>query len=461
VINKNVSKRTVKAAVFAFSTPSARAEIGKAEQKPNEAKIVQWGERDDLPHHYLRLIGSSGTATSCLQLLETFINADGFRDENAAKCQVNETQTADSLLQDITGDIASLNGLALRVRFIEGKVQVENLPLECVRKLSSGQFIFNPTFGQKKINKELDEILTGYSTLEALKEAYIENPEEVSETGQLYYYYYKTKGAYDYPKPPYATVGGLADIENDTEISLYDLDEVKSGFRLNAIMTAIGNYEDILDENGEAIENPDLANLKANLKSFTERTSAIEARKKIMLLTAETQELVPKLEPFNNSKSLELMDAVTLRIANKVCRHMVTPPVLVGIATAGQLGQTQEIVNMIQLFQMRIVKYQSIIQRVMEELFPEISDWMISTLNPLKFIPAEVIAKMTDEEIRAIGGLPAIENVFPVEIQKTLTALNALTPLVANKVLESMTESEIRALIGLNPKIETNGIINQ
>lgn len=399
---KNVSRtakprRTSTAGVFNLSSPSAFVEVGKVEQAKGEAKIIPWGEGDNLPHHYLRLIGASGTATSCLQILETFILANGFTDETAAAEAVNETQTADSLLQDVVGDVASLNGLALRVRLVDGKVYTENLPVECARKLENGEFVFNPTFGQKKVNKEKSEFLPGYTDMEGLKAYAAEFPKEAAETGMLYYYYYKTKGAYVYPIPPYATTGGLADIENDTEISLYDLDEVKSGFRLSAIMTVPGDFESTFDEEGNEIPNPELEGLKATLREFTERKDTTEARKKIMLLTAQTAELAPKLEPFNNSKALQLLDEVTNRAANKVCRHMNVPPVLVGIQTAGQLGQTQEIANMIQLFQMRILKYQSMIQRVMEELYPG-KDWTISTLNPLQFVPDYLFQYLTDEQ---------------------------------------------------------------
>lgn len=406
--NMNVSRKasTSKSAVFNFATPSARMEVGKVEQPKGAAKIIPWGESNDLGNHYLRLLRSSGTANACLQILETFILADGFRDKAAGKFEVNEYQTADAFAQDVVGDVASLNGLALRVRYENKKVLIENLPLECVRKLDNGEFVYNPTFGQKKFDNKQNETLPGYSNLEDLKQFAIESPTEAAEKGQLYFYYYKTKGAYDYPLPVYATTGGLADIENDAEISLYDLDELKSGFRMSAIVTALGDYGDIKDAEGNDIENPNLTDLKAQFKSFTERKDVTEARKKVLLLTAETKEMIPSVEPFNNSKSLELLDNITTRIANKVCRHMATPPVLAGLQIAGQLGQTQEIANMMQLFQMRILKYQSLIQRVMEELYPPtesgITDWGISTLNPIQFIPDYIIGWLDEEQKKTL-----------------------------------------------------------
>ena len=47
-----------------------------------------------------------------------------------------------------------------------------------------------------------------------------------------------------------------------------------------------------------------------------------------------------------------------------------------------------------------------------------------------------------------------IEVVIENEAQKTINSLNAMSPLVATKVLETLTTDEIRALAGLAPSIE-------
>lgn len=395
--------KTRAGAVFNMASPSARVQVGEAIVKPEEGKLIKWGKADDLPHEYLRLISDSGTASSCLRRKQKFIFADGFSDETVADLEVNEIQTADALLQDMAGDAACFSGVALRVRYVEGKVYAENLPFECIRKLDNGFFLYNPELGQRKVDKKLNEFLPAYSTRENLMEEAAKNPELMAKKGQLYYYFEKVKGAYEYPVPVYASTGSLADMENDAEIALYDLDEVKSGFRLNAILTAIGEFEDELDAEGKVIPNPALEDMKNMLRSFTEKKVRTEANKKVLLLTAPTREMLPELTPFNNSKALEFMDAVTERIAHKVCRNWNVPPVLIGLSKAGQLGQTQEIANMIQLFQMDIVGTQNMLQRIFAELWPKSEanaeiDWTISTLNPLQFIPEYILGWLNPEQ---------------------------------------------------------------
>ena len=61
----------------------------------------------------------------------------------------------------------------------------------------------------------------------------------------------------------------------------------------------------------------------------------------------------------------------------------------------------------------------------------------------------DCVLGLDDDEIRALGGYAPIEIDINQEKQDVLNNLNTLSPLVANKVLESMTTEEIRALVGL------------
>lgn len=173
--------KTKAGAVFNMASPSARVQVGEAEVKPEEGKVIKWGAKDDLCFEYLRLVSESSTASSCMRKRQKFIFADGFVNPDAAKFEVNETQSADALLQDISGDSGVLEGIALRVRFLEGKVLADNLPIECVRKLDNGFFLYNPTLGQKKVDKNLNEFLPAYSTRDKLLEEAGKDPEKLAK----------------------------------------------------------------------------------------------------------------------------------------------------------------------------------------------------------------------------------------------------------------------------------------
>lgn len=458
------------AQVYNIAAAPKKVAAGVTTSSKKDAKEIPWGKNHNLPCHYLRLIDDSGTANSCLNTITTFVFADGFRDaEKASVYQVNPTQTADSFLQDLSADVASLEGVAIRVRYNAAGVRAEfeYLPFEKVCKLDDGTFQYNPTYGEKKFDKALTQIIPAYNpepeAVAEVLQAVAENP-DAEQVGQLYYYYIKRKGAYHYPKPPYATTGGLADIENDCEISKFDLEEVKNSFLPNAILTRLGVRELAVDGNGNEIESEEDKAFREELQAFTGRGNNEGGRKKLLVLEAESKELAPVLTAFDGSTALKAMGDITDRIARKVCRHMGTPPVLVGMATAGQLGNNQEIVNSIQLFQMQIQKYQAMLQRVFEELMPveisKVEDWSITTLNPIKFLPPEVVAKMTADEIRELGGLPPLEDELPEETKKLANALKALPDNIAGKVMEQMTPEQLLSLVGLTPQPQPDGAPN-
>jgi hypothetical protein len=72
----------------------------------------------------------------------------------------------------------------------------------------------------------------------------------------------------------------------------------------------------------------------------------------------------------------------------------------------------------------------------------------IARLDPIQaqFSAAEIMQIATTDEVREMNGLPKNE----VESNKVADALGTISPLVATKVLESMSVKEIRAIVGLD-----------
>jgi hypothetical protein len=124
------------------------------------------------------------------------------------------------------------------------------------------------------------------------------------------------------------------------------------------------------------------------------------------------------------------------------------PPVLCGVAEAGLLGSNQQIVNSIKLFGLTIEPARALGLDPLRQFFPAL-DFAVLPLNPVEYIDPAVAAKMTDDQLRAMQGLPPLEKREDTQAQQTLQALGTLSPLLATKALEEMTSEEIRALIHL------------
>ncbi|GAB3822137.1 hypothetical protein GCM10028895_25910 [Pontibacter rugosus] len=176
-----------------------------------------------------------------------------------------------------------------------------------------------------------------------------------------------------------------------------------------------------------------------------------------------TKDDAPQLFSIDSMKSALSMDPKSETIAKRICRHMGLHPSLIGMDTAGQLGNTQQLLNIIQLTQQEVLDVQGMIQRAFTMLWPAF-DWTVSSLNLIKAVPEQVWQIMTEEQKYNFAGLAMPEKEQSTEGEKTLNALNSLSPLVATKVLEAMTKEQILALVGLdqNSKTEetTNGQAN-
>jgi predicted transcriptional regulator len=149
--------------------------------------------------------------------------------------------------------------------------------------------------------------------------------------------------------------------------------------------------------------------------------------------------------------------------------HGVTSPTLFGIATPGALGQRAEMLDAYELFYATYVEMR---QRVIEEVHNGylkamgVSDpgLKIKKSQPIGLDVVTMIEKgfITKEAAAQRMGVSLDEmpqEVQATETQRTIEAINTLSPLVANNVLAKMTDNEIRALAGL-PAIDGGDKIN-
>jgi hypothetical protein len=168
----------------------------------------------------------------------------------------------------------------------------------------------------------------------------------------------------------------------------------------------------------------------------------------VMLLEGQTPEAIPQITIFPLAEMLDGVDKARTRVANAVCRHFSVPPVMIGLEAATILGNAQAIYNSLKMFMLMIKSRQQLIIEAFTVLWPQV-DWSIKQLNIYDYLPSEVLAVLTPDELRLLGGYPPQETKTTTAQELLINSLNSLSPLVANKVLESLSEEEIRGLVGL------------
>ncbi|GGG34233.1 hypothetical protein [Hymenobacter glacieicola] len=434
-------------------------------------KVISWGNNNLLPQDAVRLIYDSGTAEACYDTLYQFIGGEGFADEATALLRVNPTQTLNDLLAEARHYAALGLGFGLIIRYTYGGepaeyyvAETDSLRKERDRDPLEGpnRWVLNYKLADGKMPVAENHLYLPHDPLasqeDIAEEVMAAALSEAGYWGHLVFHFERKVSRRHYPVPSW--YAGKEDLESDAATSKYERKQVKNGFFPDAWLTVIGKkYDDQPDPDftpGEGqtmddapyIESEDFANIKTTLKNL----KGSETEASVGVSVAETKDEVPDLKFFDKGPNSKGLTDMTNRLVNKVCRHMGVPPVLIGVAEAGMLGNNQQIVNSIKLFNIKVKAARALITDTLQKFFPEL-DLTVKPLNPVDYLDPAVAAKMTEDEIRAFGGLPALKKPQSTEAEVTLQALNSMSPLVANEVLKSFSQDEIRALVGKGPKV--------
>lgn len=217
-------------------------------------------------------------------------------------------------------------------------------------------------------------------------------------------------------------LGGLSYSALEEEISNYLINEVQNGFS----GTKVVNFN-----NGIPTEEQ-----QAIIQSKVKSTLTGSKGKKVIVAfnSDETKKTTVDNIPLNDAPEhyKYLSEECVAKI---MLSHNVTSPLLFGIASAnGFSSNADELRNSYILFENMVIKpFQETICDALDKIlaYNEISlDLVFEQLQPL-----DSDGELTNDD------------------NTVVSAVNSMSPLVANKVLESMTANEIRGLVGLKPTL--------
>mgnify|MGYP000168024595 CR=1 FL=1 len=364
------------------------------------AKRFDYGSGNLLPNELLKAIESSVTASSCRSRKHEFIEGNGLADKSIASLKLNPKQTSDDLVAELSDTTGIFEGVAICVKYNAAgePYYLYSLPFECIRKTDSGEYYLNEKLAEGKdiakdriYFKEFDRYESESSRMLRVK-SQIE--EYGYQTGDIVYSFAKKAGQREYPIP--SAYAGMEEIESDAALGRLDWRNVKKGFRPDAILTTIGDIDDTeVDEAGKTEQDY----FDATIKDFTGEDAA-----PIMHINVRTSDQRPQLDTFSQDKVLNSTTEATDRVGKRVCRAMDVPEVLVpGFARQGQLGNTQEILTTLKLFQNAIGRKQRLISRTLEKVFPQFN-WKIEPLQLIEELPQWLLDSLTQDEKRLLGG---------------------------------------------------------
>jgi hypothetical protein len=311
-----------------------------------------------------------------------------------------------------------MEGFALNLFFnSEGKIaSIKSIPIPWIRRKDDDHFVINRLMGEQNYRKTQDIVIREFDPREDYPSRAARIKAETrknggKQIGELYYCFQPKLGRnYDiYPVPSYYSA--FDDIVSDGKISTLEMRNIVQGWRAPIVITT-GQIDDInLDENDQS----DLDKFNESIEEFLG-----EEASPVMHLMGRTPEETPQVTTIDMKEIVDMTEKATLRVGEKVARLLGVPPVLVGFAKAGQLGNVQEIKNMMTLFYLTVTEWQNWITRKLDVLKPclvngEMYDFEITRLNPFDFLPDKVLDRLSDAELSEYFELPELETEQPIE----------------------------------------------
>lgn len=411
------------------------AEAKQPEYKEKKGEgYMQYGQNNDYPQYLLDLFNKSAKHNAIVRGKVNYIVGNGWAGEQPIVKQVNREETLNDLTKKVALDLELFGGAYIQVIWgVLGETIAELWHCDYTKirtNKDNTQFWYKEDW---KANKEKAEVYSAF------------NPKNPTGVQILYVKEYRP-GMNVYSLPGY--FGALNYIESDVEVSKHVLGNAQTGFSASKLIT-LPNGEPSPDEK------------RAVSRQFDNMYTGADGKKYLLAFVndATRKPIVDDLGASDLTKE-DFSRVDELIQTNIFSGHQITSPDLFGIAVPGQLGNRQQMRDSYEIFNNTYVRYK---QMQLEGVFNMLGQYAGIT-EELKIVPTDpigieftenvLIQNMSKDEIREMLNLPALEVDASNEAQRVVDGIAALSPLVANKVLESMTKNEIRALVALKPTID-------
>lgn len=390
---------------------------------------IKYGDDNKYPDYLTYLFNKSAKHSAIVSGKAFYIFGEGFENGDMVVNRLGDT------LNDISKkailDIELYAGFRWEVIWnAAGKVkEVYHIDYTTIRVGKNGGYYFKEN----------------WDVLNRDEEIYIPAFNPGNPVGSQVYAYneYRPKTRY-YPLPEY--IGSNNFIETDIEISKYYLSAIRNGMTPSKMIQFF---------KGEPSEDK-----KREIeKRMSMKFSGAENAGKFLLVFNDSNATNPVQV---DDLSATDLDKHMIEL-NKTCQqeifsgHRVTSPMLFGIKTEGQLGGNTEMKAAYELFQATYsIPKANAFEKEVTHLFSFSSqpvEYKLRPTDPIGWqIPESLIAQaVTPDDVREKLGLPIADKPTGPQGNKTLLAISGVSPLVANKILEKLTDNEIRGLAGLAP----------
>ena len=449
---------------FMFSA-KAPADLSVFNQTDDTAnKIVRYGKDNNFPQELIKAVQSSPIANACVETHAKFLYGDGlyFETPNGEETDFSKRLKEifnESVYQRICYDMAYFESLGLIMKWdLNGYLKsVKSQDFSTIR-LGIPNKDFEITFAKLSSNWQQETKDRRYKAVPIDLYNDIETKAKISNfseqslyedfskwNGTLKYIRRYKPGQVYYSQPKYASA--LKWIYADGQIQNFHANNVDNSFA-PAFIVYVPYKLTGEDENGK--------DMKESLREYiADRLTGADNGGKFAILDGSSKEGSIQIIPFSQSTSHEMYITLSNLIRDHIATAFQVPSILAGIQVSGKLGTAKEIADSSIYYQNAVIKHdQNLLMYEMNALAKLMDGYDGTTISvsnsiPLAFVAESFASAFTEDEIREAFGYGAKEVKLNTAANNIIDNINALSPLVANKVLESMSEAEIRSLAGL------------
>ena len=449
---------------FMFSA-KAPADLSVFNQTDDTAnKIVRYGKDNNFPQELIKAVQSSPIANACVETHAKFLYGDGLYFETLTGEETDFSKRLkeifnESVYQRICYDMAYFESLGLIMKWdLNGYLKsVKSQDFSTIR-LGIPNKDFEITFAKLSSNWQQETKDRRYKAVPIDLYNDIETKAKISNfseqslyedfskwNGTLKYIRRYKPGQVYYSQPKYASA--LKWIYADGQIQNFHANNVDNSFA-PAFIVYVPYKLTGEDENGK--------DMKESLREYiADRLTGADNGGKFAILDGSSKEGSIQIIPFSQSTSHEMYITLSNLIRDHIATAFQVPSILAGIQVSGKLGTAKEIADSSIYYQNAVIKHdQNLLMYEMNALAKLMDGYDGTTISvsnsiPLAFVAESFASAFTEDEIREAFGYGAKEVKLNTAANNIIDNINALSPLVANKVLESMSEAEIRSLAGL------------
>jgi|GEM_PF-7079807 len=386
-----------------------------------QRNVVRAGVDNLYYNNMAELIRGSSIARSCAEVRSRFIIGDGFviDNEDTGQQYFYNQILAKQILNKIAVDMAWFGGFALLIRYnaLAQITEIKHIDYASVRLCPIPENGVEPEFAQISTDwryaysnqhhwatpRQL-RIFTGNA------ETILADQRKYSKQylGELIYIKPYSPGTYYYSPPVWA---GAADrLQVDQAMGQYHAYNTKNGFFPGMMLYMPGTDWDQTDENGTTRKD-------AFQKWFDQKFRGARSAGEVIKLYGETADQIPQPVNFQPNVNGEMFISLEKNTVKYIPIAFQIPPILIGISESGKLGQSQNLLDEMEMFQNNIIApEQDLISQTLAALqaialnYSGKSACHIRQRKPISYLSDAVIAVMTVNEIRQHAGLAPLAN---------------------------------------------------